>query len=135
MKKKHNTANILLVELVLVILFFMLCVASIVEMFGLARVKSAYAKAGTQAMLIVENLEERLAGSDDAASELAGEGFTEQDGRWILQKENYTITAETAEEKTEAGTLRTVSFSAEQKLGKKLFELPVVNYLPGEVSP
>ena len=135
MRKKHSTANILLIELVLVILFFMLCVSTIVEMFGAARVKSAYARAGSQAMLIVENLEEKLAASADASGELTKEGFVQKDGRWVLREEAYTLTAEESEEKTDAGTLRTVRFSAEQKTGKTLFELPVVNYIPGEVSP
>jgi len=133
--KKHSSANILLIELVLVILFFMLCVATIVEMFGLARVKSAYAKAGTEAMLIVENLEERLAGSGDAAAELEKSGFVSENGSWVFQGERFTLTAAASEEKTEAGVLRTVDFSAVQKTGQKIFDLPVVNYLPGEVSP
>ena len=135
MRKRHSTANILLIELVLVILFFMLCVSTIVEMFGLARVKSAYAKASCSAMLAVENLEERLAGAENAGAELEAAGFTAADGRWVLEQDGYTITAAETEEKTEAGILRTVEFSAEQKTGRKLFDLPVVNYLPGEVSP
>ena len=133
--KKHSSANILLIELVLVILFFMLCVATIVEMFGLARMKSAYAKAGSQAMLIVENLEERLAGAGDAGAELERDGFVLEDGTWVLQGDRYTLSAAESEEKTEAGTLRTVEFSAVQKTGQQIFVLPVVNYLPGEVSP
>jgi len=133
--KKHSSANILLIELVLVILFFMLCVATIVEMFGLARMKSAYAKAGSQAMLIVENLEERLAGAGDAGAELERDGFVMEDGTWVLQGDRYTLSAVESEEKTEAGTLRTVEFSAVQKTGQQIFVLPVVNYLPGEVSP
>lgn len=137
MNKRHSTANILLIELVLVILFFMLCVSTIVEMFGLARVKSAYARAESQAMLIVENLEERLAGSEDAASELEKGGFVLTDGQWILQQESYKIVAAETKEETGAGILRTVTFTAEQKTGKELFLLPIVNYLPGEaeVSP
>ena len=135
MRKRHSTANILLIELVLVILFFMLCVSTIVEMFGLARVKSAYAKAENRAMLIVENLEERLAGTEDAEAELENSGFVRQEDGWVLQEENYRIDAVQTEEKTGAGVLRTVTFTAEQKTGTRLFELPVVNYLPGEVSP
>ena len=136
MRKRHGTANVLLIELVLVILFFMLCSATIVEMFGLARAKSAYARAGSEAMLIVENLEESLAASGDAAAELEAYGFTaEGEDRWVLAKENYRISAAKSEEKTEAGVLRTVTFSAVQKNGGTLFDLPVVNYIPGEVIP
>ena len=98
MRKRHSTANILLIELVLVILFFMLCVSTIVEMFGLARVKSAYAKAENRAMLIVENLEERLAGTEDAEAELENAGFVRQEDGWVLQEENYRIDAVQTEE-------------------------------------
>ncbi|MBQ9252986.1 MAG: hypothetical protein IJ188_10170 [Clostridia bacterium] len=135
MRKKHSTANILLIELVLVILFFMLCVSTIVEMFGLARGKSATARAGSEALLVVENLEERLAATADAAEELEKLGFIQDGDQWILQEEHYTLRAVAQEERMDAGQLRTVTFFAEQKTGQTLFELPVTNYLPGEVSP
>ena len=48
--KKHSSANILLIELVLVILFFLLCASTIVEMFGTARLKSEFARKSSQAM-------------------------------------------------------------------------------------
>ena len=110
----------------------------IVENGALDRVGTAVQplfKAGSQAMMTVENLEECLAGTADAASELEKSGFVLTDGRWEKAGENYTIYAAETSEETEAGVLRTVTFTAEQNTGKVLFELPVVNYLPGEVSP
>ena len=133
--KKHSSANTLLIELVLVILFFMLCVATIVEMFGLARQKSAFARADSRAMMVVENLAEQLAGTKDAGKELENSGFVPDADGWALQDEYYRITAVETKEDTGAGTLRTVQFTAEQPNGHLLFEMPVVNYLPGEVSP
>lgn len=136
MRKKHGTANVLLIELTLVILFFMLCVSTIVEMFGLARVKSAYARASSEAMLIVENLEEQLAAGEEAEAALEKAGFARTEEGWLRTEETYTIAATRTEEATEAGTLRTVTFSADQvRINRHLFDLPVVNYLPGEVSP
>ena len=133
--KKHSSANTLLIELVLVILFFMLCVATIVEMFGLARQKSAFARADSRAMLMVENLAEQLAGAEDAGAELEKSGFVVTENGWALQGEDYRILAAETAEAAGAGTLRTVRFTAEQLNGNALFELPVVTYLPGEVSP
>ncbi len=133
--KKHGTANILLVELVLVILFFMLCMPTIVRSFGYARLKSAYAAASTDAMTRTENMEERLAASDDAEAELERGGFVREGENWVLKEEKYTLTAAVSEEKTEAGALRTVLFSAETKNGTRMFELPAVKYIPGEVVP
>ena len=48
--KKHGTANVLLIELALVILFFMLCVSVIVEVFGGARLASREARSRTEAI-------------------------------------------------------------------------------------
>ena len=133
--KKHGSVNILLIELLIVILFFMLCVSTIVEVFGQARLKSAFARDGSEALILVENLEERMAVSGDPEAELAGSGFTEEGEGWILRKKNYTLAAVPTEEKTEAGVIRIVTFTAEQWNGTRLFELPAVKYIPGEVGP
>ena len=133
--KKHGTANILLVELVLVILFFMLCMPTIVRCFGNARLKSDYAQASTEAAAKTENTAERLADAADAAEELERNGFVLEGDSWVFRTEGYTLTAAPSEEKTEAGVLRTVLFSAETGNGTRMFELPAVKYIPGEVGP
>ena len=84
--KKHGTANILLVELVLVILFFMLCMPTIVRSFGDARLKSNYAQASSEAMTLAENMEERLALAADTAGELEKGGFVREGDKWTLQR-------------------------------------------------
>jgi hypothetical protein len=133
--KKHSTANVLLIELALVILFFMLCVSVIVEVFGAARLKSADARASSRAMIQVENLEARLAGAETAEEVLLEAGFLQEDGRWYLSAEGYTLTAAEETEAAAAGTLRTVTFTAARKGGDSLFSLPVTHYMAGEVSP
>ncbi len=133
--KKHGTANILLVELVLVILFFMLCMPTIVRCFGNARLKSDYARASAEAAVKAENTGERLAAAEDAEAELERSGFVREGDSWIFRTERYTLTAAPSEEKTEAGILRTVLLSAETKNGTRMFELPAVKYIPGEVGP
>ncbi len=133
--KKHSTANVLLIELALVILFFMLCVSVIVEMFGAARLKSADARASSLAMVRVENLDARLAGAESAEAALQEAGFRQEGGIWRLAEENYILTAAEETEAAPAGTLRTVTFTAERAGGEKLFELPLTHYIPGEVSP
>ena len=133
--KKHSTANILLMELLVVILFFMLCVATLVEVLGLARSKSAFASAENAAMLRIENLEGLLQTAASPEEELARNGFEAEDGAWVLREETYTLRAGMAEEKTGAGSLRTVTFTAEKPNGDALFELPTVKYIPGEVGP
>lgn len=133
--KKHSTANILLMELLVVILFFMLCVSTLVEIFGLARNKSLFARAENAAMLRIENLESALQGAEDFEAELTKNGFEKAEEGWALKEENFILRLAEEEEKTEAGTLRTFLFKAEQINGEPLFELPTVKYIPGEVSP
>ena len=133
--KKHSTANILLMELLVVILFFMLCVSTLVEVLGLARGKSAFARAQNDAMLKVENLESVIRESDGTANTLKENGFAEKGDEWTLTEETFILHAVIAEEKTEAGTLETVTFTAQRPDGTGLLELPVKRYIPGEVNP
>ncbi len=133
--KKHSTANILLMELLVVILFFMLCVSTLVEVLGLARGKSAFARAENDAMLKVENLESLIRESGETADALKDSGFAENGDGWTLTEETFILHATIADEKTEAGTLQTVTFTAQRPDGTGLLELPVKRYIPGEVSP
>lgn len=133
--KKHSTANILLMELLVVILFFMLCVSTLVEVLGLARGKSAFARAQNDAMLKVENLESVIRESDGTADSLKENGFAEKGDGWTLTEETFILHAVIADEKTEAGTLETVTFTAQRPDGTELLELPVKRYIPGEVNP
>ena len=133
--KKHSTANILLMELLVVILFFMLCVSTLVEVLGLARGKSAFARAENDAMLKVENLESLIRESGGTADTLKENGFVENGNGWTLTEETFILHAAIADEKTEAGTLQTVTFTAQRPDGTGLLELPVKQYIPGEVNP
>ena len=133
--KKHSTANILLMELLVVIFFFMLCVSVLVEVTGLARAKSIYARAENDAMLRVENLQADLYMAETPETALEKNGFLPEEDRWILEGDQYTLYAKTEEEVTEAGVIRTVTITAEREGGTPMFELPSVKYIPGEVSP
>ena len=96
--KKHSTANILLMELLVVILFFMLCVSTLVEVLGLARGKSAFARAQNDAMLKVENLESVIRESGGTADTLKDSGFAEKGDGWTLTEETFILHAVIAEE-------------------------------------
>ncbi len=133
--KKHSTANILLMELLVVILFFMLCVSTLVEVIGAARVRSGYAKAENAALLRVENMESLVRASGDIADILSENGFQQDADSWTLTEDGFILQAAVTDEATEAGTLQTVTFTASRPDGTGLLELPVVRYIPGEVSP
>ncbi len=131
--REGNRANILLVELLLVILFFMLSMTTIVELFGAARVKSRHALATNSAVLEAQNLAERLYVEDDAAAELSRSGFAEMGESWVLTEKDYTLEAVINEETQESGTLRVVTITG--KMGdKELFSIPSSRYIPREVA-
>ena len=133
--KKHSTANILLMELLVVILFFMLCVSTLVEVFGAARSKSIFARAENAAMLKIENVESMLQATADLEAGLRENGFEKAETGWALKENDYILHLAVEEEPAEAGILRKLNFAAEQANGTPLFELPTVKYIPGEVSP
>ena len=133
MREGHR-ANALLVELLLVILFFMLGATTLVELFADARHKSLQARATNMAIMEAENLADDLYGAEDPDKVLAELGFTQENETWTLEKDEYTLTVTGEEEAAEAGVLRKYTISATGD-GKDLFSLPSTRYLPKEVSP
>ena len=133
--KKHSTANILLMELLVVILFFMLCVSTLVEVLGAARGKSAFAQAENAAMLRVENMESLIREAGEIGEALTENGFEPEGEGWILTEDSFILRAAVTDEKTDAGILQTVTLTARRPDGTEMMALPVVRYIPEEVSP
>ncbi len=133
MREGHR-ANALLIELLLVIFFFMLASVTLVELFAGAKHKTIQAKATNNAIMEAENIADELYGSDDPDATLSALGFTSDGGVWTLEKDEYTLTVTQSEEALEAGTLRLFSITGTGD-GKDLFTLPSTRYLPKEVSP
>lgn len=132
--REGRRANALLVELLLVILFFMLSATTIVELFAGAKHKTVQARATSEAIMEAQNIADDLYGADDPDAVLKELGFSEGDGIWTLEETEYTLTVLQKEEETEAGILHTFTVSATGD-GKDLFSLPSTRYLPKEVSP
>ena len=133
MREGHR-ANALLVELLLVILFFMLGATTLVELFANAKHKTLQARATNTSIMEAQNIADDLYGTDDPDAVLQGLGFTKDGESWKLEEKEYTLTVTQAEEASEAGVLRTITISATGD-GKDLFSLPSTRYLPKEVSP
>lgn len=128
--KERRGANVILIELVIVILFFMLASTTIVEVFGTAKVKSRRADVYTEALAEAQNLAEQLylyKGIDQLPEH---DQFVETDGLWIAEKENYVLKITAQTEKTEAGQMirQTVSVECD---GETLFSLPCDRYVGG----
>ena len=132
--KNGNRANALLMELLIVILFFMFAATTLVEIFGMARQRSRRAESAAAALLEAQNAAETLYDAEDPVLWLRENGFSEQDGAWILDSGEYLLRVTEQTEETEAGWLRTVNVGAEIE-GESLFTLPSVRYTEKEASP
>ena len=133
MREGHR-ANALLVELLLVIFFFMLGATTLVELFANAKHKTLQARATNVAIMEAENIADDLYGAEDPEKVLADLGFMKAEEAWTLETKEYTLTVTEKSEDTESGTLRTFMISGTGD-GKDLFSLPSTRYLPKEVSP
>ena len=132
--KEGSRANALLVELLLVIFFFMISAAILVQVFADAKLKSRTAHATNASMLEAQNIADDLYGAEDPDAVLQELGFTKDGDSWILEGKEYTLTVKQTEEASDTGVLRTFTISATGD-GKDLFSLPSTRYLPKEVSP
>ncbi len=141
--KEGSRANALLVELLLVIFFFMISAAILVQVFADAKLKSRTANAYNETMLEAQNIAEDLYAAKDPDAVLNGYGFTAQDGGWVLEKDGYSLKITVREEETDAGILRTYDVSGIEKTHDSsgteketvLLTLPSTRYIPKEVSP
>ena len=142
MREGHR-ANALLVELLLVIFFFMISAAILVQVFADAKLKSRTAHATNASMLEAQNVAEDLYVTDSPAAVLNGYGFNEKDGVWTLEKDGYLLRVTILEEETDSGILRKCDVSGvevthDQSGAEKestLLTIPSTRYIQKEVSP
>ena len=132
--KEGSRANALLVELLLVIFFFMISAAILVQVFADAKMKSRTAYATNAAMLEAENIAEDLYAAETPDEVLAGYGFAEEDGGWMLHRDGYLLKVTLREEETESGVLKSYDISGIEG-DKTLLTLPSTRFIPKEVSP
>ena len=141
--KEGSRANALLVELLLVIFFFMISAAILVQVFADAKLKSRTAHATNASMLEAQNVAEDLYVAEAPDTVLKSYGFNEKDGVWTLEKDGYVLRVTVLEEATDAGTIRKcdvsgIEISHDQSGAEKettLLTIPSTRYIPKEVSP
>ncbi len=132
--KNGSRANALLIELLIVILFFMFAATTLVELFGLARQRSQRAETATEAVLEAQNTAELLYDAEDTDACLTEMAFEHGENAWTLEKDGYTLRVTEENQETEAGVLRTMHVAAEYK-GETLVSLPSTRYLEKEGTP
>ena len=132
--KEGGRANALLVELLLVIFFFMISAAILVQVFADAKLKSRTAHATNASMLEAQNIAEDLYATEDPDAVLASYGFKAEGDGWVLEKDGYLLKITASNEETDAGLLRTYNIAGIEG-EKTLLTLPSTRYIPKEVSP
>ena len=130
-------ANTLLVELLIVIFFFMIGSVIIMQVFEKSFSLSREARTGTRALAEAQSIADELYAGDSMEETLrrlgfepAGEagGEPEADKVWTLAQDDYLMQVTCTSEQTGAGTLLRASICAVTQ-GEELFTIPCARYL------
>ena len=132
--KNTSRANTLLVELLLVILFFLFASMTLVELFGVSKRKSIDAQSISDSVMEAQNVAEELYNTSAPEEKLAELGFTADGDHWVVARDNYSLMVTKAEEESEAGVLRMFYVIALEKDQQKAC-LPAARYWPKEGTP
>ena len=127
--KSENHANALLVELLIVIFFFMIGSAITVQVFEKSYHQGKIAQNGIVALSQAQNVADILYQTEDARAELEAMGFTEsEDDGWVLWNDEYKLTVNLDTEETTSGVFRRAEIKA--MMGKEeLLRLPSTRYV------
>ena len=129
---KKYQGNILLIELLIVILFFSLSQVVMVRVFASAHEKSHDSVQLRHAMMACEDLAEQLSVSEDPDVLLLQQDFTGSDGSYFRCDEHgFDLYVQCQQEETEAGALLNSIITA-KKDGSEILSLPVALYIPKE---
>ncbi len=137
---KAGKPNSLLIELVIVLLFFSLSAVVILEVFIAAHDRSVSSIVGSEGTLIAEDIAERFYASRmDPEAFLLDEGFiASSDGAYVheIKVNKYAITLNAVVDRAEEpwGVLDTIDLMV--YYGKSAFlQIPAARYLPKEETP
>ena len=127
---KSRNQNVLLVEIMIAVLFFMLCSGVLLETFMAAREYERRSFMETEALIDMQSISEKIYASENAEDVLRDSGFVQEDGKWLLDMGEYMFEAEIGEEMTEAGFVRNTVIRTLRD-GQTVMEIPGARYLPG----
>ena len=132
--KNKSRANALLIELLIVIIFFMFVSVTLVEVFSASRTKSISSQSISRAILDAQNIAEGLYGAEQTEDALQEMGFSLDGEEWILNRDGYVLSVSELEDEHTGGVLRTLTVTAKEK-DRVLVTLPSVRYIQKEVAP
>ena len=130
--KSGSRSNALLVELLIVVMFFMLSSTVLLELYATARNQSVRAGALSKALNEAQNVADQLYTAEDAEAALVEMGFEKTGEEWLKTGEVCVFKVTSSAETTANGTLVRQQVSAVQE-NETYFTLPVARYR--EVQP
>ena len=128
--KSANRSNGLLVELLIVVMFFMLSATVLLQVFTTARTQSEKAGRLNRAMNAAQNVADQLYAGSDAVQTLKDLAFADQGGQWLLSGDDYDLVVAIEDDEMEFGVLHRFDVSA-VKDGETLLTLPAARYREG----
>jgi len=129
---KRYQGNILLIELLIVILFFSLSQVVMVRVFASAHEKSHDSVQLRHALMACQDVAEQLSVSEEPDALLLQLDFNGEDGNYFRCDEHgFDLYVQCQREETPAGTLLCSTITA-QKDSKEILSVPVSLYVPKE---
>ena len=125
--KSGNRSNALLVELLIVVMFFMLSSTVLLQIFSTARSQSAKSGNLTQALNEVQGMADRLYAAADPESALKEMGCSQEESLWRLPGDSYDLTVSISREQQPFGELQRYRVQAVSN-DEILVDLPVARY-------
>ena len=114
--RNKNRSNVLLLEILIAVLFFMLSATVLVRVFATARNMTVRSGVETAAVADAQNVAEALYAAGDIDQTLQDMGFFSAHGAWSLDRGDYTLYVSGQATPTEAGELWSGVVSAFYKL-------------------
>lgn len=130
MNRHSNNTNALLVEIMLAVLFFSICAATLLQAFTAVHTRSDAAGREIDAMIRARNIVEQLNTADDPASLLMREGFEQEDGRWVLMAPDTDFIVTLGKEDYPGGALLIGELTALDRDLSAMFTLRSAHYVP-----
>ncbi len=127
MRNEKNT-NAVLIELVIVLFFFILSFAVLSQVYAGAYITENKAALHSDALHQARNVNAVLMAGEDVRATYEETGVPAEEGR-VVSCEGYALTVRLTEEKKEAGTLYRWTVSALQS-GEEILSLPGARYVP-----
>ena len=133
----RNRSNVLLVEILIAVLFFMLSATVLVQVFATARSMTRRAGVENRALAEAQNVADALSASDDVEAAMQKLEFRLYHGAWSRSYDDFTLYVESQETPSDAGVLWTGSVRAfyrnrnanqARQEDEELFALPCARY-------